>query len=90
MNAWGLAGCQEHIDEIVGWLVEQAKEHKWVTTETDADGNEVISETTPPLTARLGRWLAKRKWGRVPVRLVCKRMVLSAIKKAEAEATAVR
>ena len=27
MNAWGVDGCREHIDEIVDWLVEAAADH---------------------------------------------------------------
>jgi len=23
MNAWGTSGCREHLDEIVGWLLEK-------------------------------------------------------------------
>lgn len=29
MNAWGPAGCREHLDEIVGWLVEEATNRGW-------------------------------------------------------------
>jgi hypothetical protein len=25
MNAWGPAGCREHLDEIVDWLLEEAR-----------------------------------------------------------------
>lgn len=29
MNAWGVAGCREHLDEIAGWLIVKAREDKW-------------------------------------------------------------
>ena len=29
MNAWGPAGCREHLDEIVGWLEEEARKRGW-------------------------------------------------------------
>ena len=29
MNAWGPTGCREHLDEIVGWLAEEAKKRGW-------------------------------------------------------------
>jgi len=29
MNAWGPAGCREHLDEIVGWLAEEATKRGW-------------------------------------------------------------
>ncbi len=29
MNAWGPAGCREHLDEIVGWLVDEAAKRGW-------------------------------------------------------------
>jgi len=29
MNAWGPAGCREHLEEIVGWLAEEAKKRGW-------------------------------------------------------------
>lgn len=29
MNAWGPQGCREHLDEIVGWLEEEAKNRGW-------------------------------------------------------------
>jgi len=29
MNAWGPAGCREHLEEIVGWLVEEANKRGW-------------------------------------------------------------
>jgi len=29
MNAWGPAGCREHLDEIVGWLLEEAERRGW-------------------------------------------------------------
>jgi hypothetical protein len=29
MNAWGPAGCREHLDEIVDWLVEEAAKRSW-------------------------------------------------------------
>jgi len=30
MNAWGPAGCREHLEEIVGWMVEEAnKRGRW-------------------------------------------------------------
>ena len=28
MNHWGPSGCREHRDEIVGWLVEEAKKRR--------------------------------------------------------------
>lgn len=27
MNAWGPAGCREHLEEIVGWLMEAASQN---------------------------------------------------------------
>ncbi len=29
MNAWGPPGCREHLDEIVEWLAEEAKNRGW-------------------------------------------------------------
>jgi hypothetical protein len=29
MNAWGPAGCREHLDEIVGWLIDEAVKRGW-------------------------------------------------------------
>ena len=29
MNTWGTQGCREHLDEIVGWLEEEAKNRDW-------------------------------------------------------------
>ncbi len=29
MNAWELAGCREHLDEIVDWLVDEATSRGW-------------------------------------------------------------
>ncbi len=29
MNAWGPAGCREHLEEIVGWMVEEANKRGW-------------------------------------------------------------
>jgi len=29
MNAWGPDGCRKHLDEIVGWLVEEATKRGW-------------------------------------------------------------
>jgi len=29
MNAWGSAGCREHLDEIVDHLLEEAKKRSW-------------------------------------------------------------
>lgn len=58
MNAWGAAGCREHIDEIVAWLVEEATKRGWWSLAVAVPGS----------------------------RFFIKRMVLSAIKKAEREA----
>jgi hypothetical protein len=70
MNAWGPVGCREHLDEIVGWLVEQAKTHKWMDNPT-------------PKLVRLNRWLMKLPGGTKPTEFICRQMVLSAIRKAE-------
>ncbi len=86
MNAWGPAGCREHLDEIVGWLVEQAKTHKWVETTTDSEGNEIVSEVSPSLTAQFGRWMARGKQRKILLCVVVRWMVLGEIKKAEATA----
>lgn len=86
MNQWGPDGCREHLDTIVDWLVKETKEHEWVVTETDGDGNETIIEVPPPLLARFARWTLKVPGGKIPIGIVCKRMVLSAIKKAETTA----
>ncbi len=29
MNAWGPDGCREHLDEIVGWMLEEAEKRGW-------------------------------------------------------------
>jgi len=29
MNAWGPAVCRDHLDEIVGWLVDEATKRGW-------------------------------------------------------------
>ena len=29
MNAWGVIGCREHLDEIVGWLHKEATKRGW-------------------------------------------------------------
>ena len=29
MNAWGPTGCREHLDKIVGWLLEEAAQRNW-------------------------------------------------------------
>ena len=29
MNAWGLVGCREHLDEIVDWLLDEAIKRGW-------------------------------------------------------------
>jgi hypothetical protein len=29
MNAWGTAGCREHLDQIVGWLESDAQNRGW-------------------------------------------------------------
>jgi hypothetical protein len=29
MNGWGSAGCSEHLEEIVGWMMEEAKKRGW-------------------------------------------------------------
>ena len=29
MNAWGPAGCRQHLDEIVEWLVDEANRRGW-------------------------------------------------------------
>jgi len=29
MNAWGPDGCREHLEEIVGWLLEEAQRRGW-------------------------------------------------------------
>ena len=31
MNAWGPQGCREHLDEIVGWLLDEAQRRGWRT-----------------------------------------------------------
>jgi hypothetical protein len=83
MNKWGPAGCREHFNEIMGWLVEQAKEHKWLATTIDAAGNEILSETSPPKIVRLTRWMMRSiPGGTIPVVVVCRQMVLAAIRKA--------
>jgi hypothetical protein len=70
MNEWGPTGCREHLDEIVGWLVEQAEKHGW--------------EGKTPKLARLARFMASKvPGGKIPIAMVCKRMVLWAIRKAE-------
>jgi hypothetical protein len=29
MNDWGPAGCREHLNEIVEWMMEEAKKRGW-------------------------------------------------------------
>jgi hypothetical protein len=29
MNAWGPAGCREHLNEIVDWLFDEAQQRGW-------------------------------------------------------------
>ena len=85
MNAWGPAECREHLEEIVSWLIEQAKTHQWVEVQQDEDGNEVITKRSPPLMARIAKFMAERtKTGELTVAYFCRRMVLGAIKQAEA------
>jgi hypothetical protein len=69
MNRRGPQGCRDTLEEIVGWLVEQAKTHKWMDGKT-------------PLKVRLVRW-AMRRGVTKPVEIVCRWMVLAAIRKAE-------
>ena len=38
MNAWGTTGCREHIDEIVGWLADQAAKRNWWKTAVKLPG----------------------------------------------------
>jgi hypothetical protein len=56
MNAWGPAGCREHLEEIVGWMVKEANKRGWWKYAVAVPGS----------------------------RYFIKRMVLGAIRKAEA------
>ena len=29
MNRWGPAGCREHLNEIVEWMMDEAKQRGW-------------------------------------------------------------
>lgn len=60
MNAWGPAGCREHLDEIVGWLVEQATQRDWWKHAVSVPGSRyfikrmvlgAIKRATPPTDA---------------------------------------
>jgi len=86
MNRWGIQGCKDNLETIIGWMTQQAKEHKWATTETDNDGSEIVIETVPPLKARLARFIARRRGGKLLLRPFIKRIVFGAIKQAEREA----
>jgi hypothetical protein len=85
MNAWGPTGCREHLDEIVGWLVEEAATHKWLETSIDENGNKTVTEHQPPKLARLAKRMLARKWTARPAEWICRRMVLGAISKVEKE-----
>jgi hypothetical protein len=82
MNEWGPDGCREHLEEIVGWLVEQAEKHEWVKKITITINGEKKTKG-PPVQARLARWLTKLPGGKIPLAMACRRMVLKAIRQAE-------
>lgn len=86
MNVWGVAGCREHLEEIVGWLISKAKEDKWVTTKQDADGKEVAVNVPLSLNARIVRWMARRTLVAVQMEITCRRAVKRSIRKADRQA----
>jgi hypothetical protein len=42
MNAWGPAGCREHLEEIVEWLMNEAQKRKWGKLLTRIPGNDYL------------------------------------------------
>lgn len=86
MNGWGVQGCRRHIKTIINWLVEQIAAHDWIVATTDAYGNEVVTERTPPLVVRLARLTMKVPGGATPVRWRCRQLIELAIKRAERDA----
>ena len=86
MNQWGIEGCRTNIETIVDWLVEQVAAHDWTVVETDAYGNEKVTERAPPLVVRLARLTMKVPGGAIPVRWPLPAIVELAIKRAERDA----
>ena len=79
MNAWGPEGCRKRLDEIVGWMEGEAKKprpiYKSIKQEDGTEKQEIVGHNN---------------WWRYAVavpgsRYFIKRMVLGAIKKAEAQ-----
>ena len=72
MNAWGPAGCREHIEDIVDRLEKKATERGWKIRVPKVGG----------ITRIIGRLPA----GENALRWACKQMVLVAIRRAERDA----
>lgn len=72
MNAWGVAGCREHLDEIVGRLFKMVRHFDW-------------GKKSPPLKARAARAASYVPVAAAAVRARCRAMADEAIRRAEAE-----
>lgn len=49
MDEWGIEGCEEHFDTIIGWLEEKAAEWGWVKAAEAAAPNENTLSVTDKL-----------------------------------------
>jgi len=88
MNAWGPAGCREHLDELTDRLVEVATVRQW-NLELEPGVNPVAVGQPVPQTrrTRLARLVARATaalpGGEGLVRSQCRAMVTLAIRRAE-------
>ena len=72
MNAWGPAGCREHIDQIVDRLEQKANERGW--------------KIRVPGVGGIARIMRKLPAGENALRWACKQMVLLACREVDRDA----
>ena len=86
MNAWGPAGCREHLDEIVDHLVEVATERNWTLSAVGVGDGELVPRTLRLRLARLAaRGIARAPLGGCMLRRICREGVFLAITQVEAQ-----
>ena len=61
MNAWGCDGCREHIDEIVGWLLEEADKMKFWSAAAMLPGSKFTLRQFIGTSIRLAEGSKKRR-----------------------------
>lgn len=89
MNAWGPAGCREHLDEIVDWLTKVATDKKWVlqSTETEPIPEDQVGQPVPQtIRTRWARRIAQvtaSLGGETLIRWQCRQAVKLAIWQSE-------